>query len=64
MEATELRSNLIVYHRRLDCCGLVHSWDGDEPVHLNVQPLNQHGHPVDPCLQSWRLIDLDVLTPA
>lgn len=64
MEPSELRSNLLVYHRKLDCCGLVHSWEGMEPRFLKVHVLNQRGHPVDPALETWRLLDLDVLTPA
>ena len=64
MEPSELRNHLIVYHRRFDCCGLVHSWDDDEPDVLRVHPLNRGGHPIDPALETWRLLDLDVLTPA
>ena len=64
MEPAELRPNLVVYHRLLDRCGLVASWNGEDPDVLHVHVLNQHGHMVDPQAEEWRLADLDVLTPA
>jgi len=63
MEASKLRDQLIVYRRQLDCCALVHSWEGCQPTEVKVLIFNSGGQLLAGELGTWKLDELDVLTP-